>query len=80
MDGVVSGQIVQFPRKFGQTGEQWNPWLTKAQAAQLLGRTERWINLMHAEGIPSRVGKGGRREYPHDELVRWWAERSRTSA
>lgn len=73
--------VVPFPRKFNG-GELWDPWLTKAQAALLLKRTPRWIELMHHHDIPSRVGPGGRREYPHDELLVWFEDRqrSRTSA
>lgn len=72
--------VVQFPRKFDGAGERWDPWLTKKQAAVLLKRTERWIEMQHHKGIPSRIGAGGRREYPHDELLRWFDERSRTAS
>lgn len=74
--------VIEFPRKFNGAGEQWDPWLSKVQVAQLLKRTERWVELMHHEGIPSRVARGGRREYPHDGVLRWFEDRqgSRTSA
>lgn len=78
----MGAEILRFPRKFDGAGEQWDPWLSKRQVAVLLKRTPRWVTMMHGEGIPSRVGRGGRREYPHDGVLAWFdeRERSRTSA
>jgi hypothetical protein len=76
--------VIQFPRKFDGAGERWDPWLSKVQVAALLKRTPRWVEMQHSadDPIPSRVGRGGRREYPYDRVIAWWAERqeSRTSA
>lgn len=69
------GELVSFPRKFGQDGQPHDPWLTKPQVAMLLKRSERWVEMMHHKGIPHRPGKGGRTEYPYDGVLRWWDER-----
>ena len=50
------------------------PWVSKAQVANYLGRSKRWVELMAREGMPSRM-IGGRRAYRLSEVDAWVTER-----
>ena len=53
---------------------RFEPWVSKEQVANYLGRSKRWVELMAHEGLPSRM-IGGRRAYRLSEVDAWIAER-----
>lgn len=59
----------------GRFGSQAPVWVTKKQLAQHheVRRSTRWLEQRTAEGLPSRVGEGDRREYPLGEALDWIA-------
>jgi excisionase family DNA binding protein len=50
------------------------PWLTKAQLAQVLGFSERWIEQRVNEGMP-RHKWGGRVRFRRSDVEHWLDER-----
>lgn len=60
--------VIDFP------DHESNVKLTKKQAAIVLGRSTRWIEMRTDDaGLPSHVGPGGRRYYWRAELLTWAA-------
>lgn len=51
------------------------PWVTRAQLAQHLGMSERWISLQVAAGMPSRQF-GRARRFRVSECERWLGDRA----
>jgi len=46
--------------------------MTKAQAAEFLGMSERTLQRRHSEGVgPPRIKVGGKILYFEDSLIRW---------
>ncbi|MBJ7469779.1 MAG: hypothetical protein JHD16_00675 [Solirubrobacteraceae bacterium] len=61
--------VIDFP------DHESNVKLRKKQAAIVLGRSTRWIEMRTNDaGLPSNVGPGGRRFYWRAELITWAAE------
>jgi predicted DNA-binding transcriptional regulator AlpA len=52
------------------------PWLTKRQIADYLGRSTRWVELRVREGMPSKM-IGGRRGFKLSEVEAWIDGRNR---
>lgn len=62
------GDVLAFPAPWHH-----EPWVSKAQLAQYLGRSTRWVELMARRGMPSRM-IGGRRGYRLTEVDAWLAK------
>jgi predicted DNA-binding transcriptional regulator AlpA len=56
-----------------QTSELW---LSKAQLAERLGYSARWVNLRMREGMPHHKWAGGQVRFRISEVEPWLAERS----
>jgi predicted DNA-binding transcriptional regulator AlpA len=52
------------------------PWLSKRQIADYLGRSTRWVELRVREGLPSKM-IGGRRGFKLSEVEAWIDRRNR---
>jgi predicted DNA-binding transcriptional regulator AlpA len=52
------------------------PWLSKRQIADYLGRSTRWVELRVREGMPSKM-LGGRRGFKLSEVEAWIDEQNR---
>jgi hypothetical protein len=52
------------------------PWLSKAQLADRLGYSARWVNLRMREGMPHRKWTGGHVRFRASEVEVWLAEMS----
>jgi predicted DNA-binding transcriptional regulator AlpA len=63
--------VVPFPRSALQ-----EPWLSKRQIADYLGRSTRWVELRVREGLPSKM-IGGRRGFKLSEVEAWIDGRNR---
>lgn len=51
------------------------PWVTKQQLADHLGRSIRWVDLRVRDGMPSRQDKrGGRRFFQISKVEEWLKE------
>lgn len=65
------GSVVIFPRAAIR-----EPWLSKRQIAEHLGRSTRWVELRVREGLPSKM-IGGRRGFRLSEVEAWIDGRNR---
>lgn len=59
------GAVVAFPRNALR-----EPWVSKRQVADYLGRSTRWVELRVREGLPSKM-IGGRRGFRLSEVEAW---------
>jgi predicted DNA-binding transcriptional regulator AlpA len=66
----MSAQVYAFRHR-----ARFEPWVTKAQVAEYLGRSTRWVELKARDGLPSQM-IGGRRAYRLSEVEAWIAERN----
>jgi len=57
--------VLQFPASVAV-----EPWLSKRQIANYLGRSTRWVELRVREGLPSKM-IGGRRGFRLSEVEAW---------
>lgn len=64
----MSANVVALPGS-----ARFEPWVSKQQVANYLGRSTRWVELMARQGMPSRM-IGGRRAYRLSEVDAWVAE------
>lgn len=62
-------------RRTARSAPTSEPWLDKAQLADRLGVSVRWIDLRRSEGMPSHKWAGIVR-FKLSEVERWLAERS----
>lgn len=70
------GELVPFPKRFSQTGEQWHgPMLDKKQLANHFGRSTRWVELRVNEGMPSEVRRG-KRMFSLLQVQDWFLDKS----
>lgn len=67
----TSGSVIPFPRSVAR-----EPWLSKRQIADYLGRSTRWVELRVREGLPSKM-IGGRRGFRLSEVEAWIDGRNR---
>lgn len=63
--------VLQFPASVAA-----EPWLSKRQIADYLGRSTRWVELRVREGLPSKM-IGGRRGFRVSEVEAWIDGRNR---
>lgn len=61
-----------------QARDGTEPWLTKAQIAEHLGFSTRWVELRVREGLPCRR-MGGRLRFRRSAAERWLEERRQAS-
>ena len=52
------------------------PWLNKAQLANRLGYSARWVNLRMRDGMPHHKWTGGHVRFRASEVEGWLAERN----
>lgn len=78
MTGVIAVDGNLVVADFGGSGAR--PPLTKKQVAQVLGRSERWIELRVAEGMPAATDPRGRRIFDLSEVRAWLHEKGRSVA
>jgi hypothetical protein len=56
-------------------------YVSKKQVALFFGRSTRWVELMHHEGLPSyQLTAGGRRMYRFSEVNAWISQRAGVTA
>jgi predicted DNA-binding transcriptional regulator AlpA len=68
---IVGATVVPFRRVAVH-----EPWLSKRQIADYLGRSTRWVELRVREGLPSKM-IGGRRGFRLSEVEAWIDGRNR---
>lgn len=64
MKPSVGAVVLKFPAPVIE------PWLSKRQVADYLGRSTRWVELRVREGLPSKM-IGGRRGFKLSEIEAW---------
>ena len=69
------GELVPFPKRFNADGEPWEPTLSKRQLANHLNRTERWVEIQTAKGMPAEWDRTGTRRRYRLPLVESWLHR-----
>lgn len=62
---AAGAAVIPFPRAMAR-----EPWLSKRQVAEYLGRSTRWVELRVRDGMPSKM-IGGRRGFRLSEVEEW---------
>ena len=77
--GEPVSNVYAFPARFQDDGSRWEPLLSKRQLAAAIGRSTRWIEQRHHDGLPCSIGAGGYRQYRLSEVLGWMDARERSA-